>query len=164
MMHELVRESRCGGRAGGTRGRRQRRARAARLAAVLLLALAAGCGRRAGPPAVVMGTPCATCGMSVSDRHFACVRQVDGRWRTYDSIECLIRDAASTPGGIAYLSDYDTATLHPADSLWIVQGEFSSPMGGGLASFLHRGAADTVASRTSGRVARFTAIGRERAP
>lgn len=150
MRHGLVFASQ---RAGGRHG--AGRAGVAMLTLIALLVLAPGCARRSGLPAILTGTPCAACGMGVSNKHFACERQVDGSWRVYDSIECLVKDAAATPGGIVYLADYDTAELHPADSLWIVRGDFSTPMGGGLAAFLHRGTADTVAVQTNGRVGRF---------
>lgn len=126
-----------------------------RAACMLLVALAAGCAGRSGPPEIIGGTPCSSCGMGVSDRHFACERRVAGGWRVYDSVECLLRDAGGSPGGGVYLADYDTQALHAADSLWVVRGEFSTPMGGGLAAFLRRGAADTVAAETRGRVGRL---------
>lgn len=137
---------------------------AAALALAALLALAPGCGPRPGPPAILTGTSCWTCGMGVRDKHFASERRVEKRWRVYDSIECLIKDAAAAPGGTPYLPDYDTAKLYPADSLWIVRGDFSSPMGGGLAAFRERGAADTVAVHTNGRVMRFAEVVTGRAP
>ena len=126
---------------------------------------AAGCARPAGPPAISLGTPCAGCGMEVQDLRFACERQVNRGWRVYDSIECLVRDAAApAPGArtarptIAYLADYDHRTLHAAESLWVVRGEFASPMGGGFAAFLDLAAADSIAATTRGRVDRLSAF------
>ena len=124
-------------------------------ACIALIAFAAGCGGRTGPPEIVGGTPCATCGMGVSDRHFACERMAGGTWRVYDSIECLLKDGGPSAGDSIYLADYDTQALHAADSLWIVRGNFSTPMGGGLAAFLARSAAHTVAAETGGRVGRL---------
>jgi hypothetical protein len=115
---------------------------------------AAGCSRPADAPAIAWGTPCAACGMSIEDRRFACEREAGRRWRAYDSIECLLRDGAGA-GGLAYLADHDRSTLHAADSLWVVKGEFLSPMGGGYAAFLERGAAEEIAARTRGRVGRL---------
>jgi len=128
------------------------RAWARRVAGVALLALAAGCSAPSGPPAIRLGSPCAGCGMTIEDLRFACERRAGSQWRAYDSIECLLRD-----GGVAaaFLADYDTRTLHAADSLWVVEGSFPSPMGGGLAAFAARAAADTIAARTAGRVARL---------
>ena len=137
-----------------TRGRRTL------LAAVMFAStcLAGSCSRPAGPPAIARGTPCAACGMEVQDLRFACERQVGAGWRAYDAIECLLRDGAAAAGGPAYLSDYDRQVLHPADSLWVVRGEFASPMGGGFAAFLDRAAADSIAAATRGRVDRLAAF------
>jgi len=132
------------------------------LRALALLALlapaAAGCAASARPSRVALGSPCAFCGMGIEDRRFACQRASRGRWRPYDSIECLMRDAARAPGGAIYLADYDQAALHAAESLWVVRGEFPSPMGGGLAAFLDRAAAERVAAATRGRVDRLAAF------
>jgi hypothetical protein len=119
----------------------------------------AGCTGSGGPPPIAPGTPCAACGMEVQDLRFACERRAGRGWRVYDAIECLTRDAgnAATPGGTgnAWLADYDSRTLHAADSLWVVRGAFASPMGGGFAAFRHRAAADSVAAMTNGRVDRL---------
>jgi nitrous oxide reductase accessory protein NosL len=127
------------------------RVRSLFLSALLALA-AAGCARRAGPPPISPDAVCAACGMQTSDLRFACEREVDGHWRAYDSIECMARDPVAGP---AFLADYDTRTLHPADSLWVVKGSFPSPMGGGYAAFRSRAVADRIAAATSGFVGRF---------
>jgi hypothetical protein len=138
--------------------RRYRRTRP--LIAALLLG--AGCAGSGGPPPIATGTPCAASGMEVQDLRFACERRAGGAWRVYDAIECRVRDtgnAATPPGtGDAWLADYDMRTLHVADSLWVVRGAFASPMGGGLAAFRDRAAADSVAAMTSGRVDRLAAF------
>ncbi len=127
----------------------------------------AGCAGSGGPPPIALGTPCAACGMEVQDLRFACERAAGRTWRAYDAIECLLRDAAAASGaagggvpGItaAWLADYDSRTLHAADSLWVVRGEFASPMGGGFAAFLDLAAADSVAAATRGRVDRLASF------
>ena len=128
--------------------------RADALARALVLAAAlaavAGCARtEAPPPPIVAGTPCAHCGMDAGNLRFACEQRVAGQWRVYDSIECLAAD--SSAGDRVALADYDTRALHDADSLAIVHGAFSSPMGGGYAAFLDRAAADSLASARQGR-------------
>ena len=128
-------------------------------AALLLALLAFGCSG-SDRPRVAFGAPCAGCSMNISDARFACVRGVRGHWRSYDSIECLLRDLAGTAGA-AWLADYDTRALHPADSIWVVKGEFPSPMGGGYAAFASRAAADEIAARAHGSVARLEAWGSE---
>ncbi len=136
-----------------------RRRRAWALIAAFLLG--AGCGGSSGPPAIAIGTRCATCGMEARDLHFACERRSAGAWRVYDAIECLMRDAddaaTATPSGTGetWLADYDTRSLHAADSVWVVRGAFASPMGGGLAAFLNRATADSTAAVTNGRVDRL---------
>ena len=129
---------------------------ARRIAALALCA--SGCAHPAGPPAIAMGTPCASCGMEVRDARFACERRAAGGWRVYDSIECLLRDTGAGPADAAFLPDYDHPALHAADSLWVVRGEFASPMGGGFAAFLDLAAADSVAAATHGRVDRWSAF------
>lgn len=117
----------------------------------LLLLLAAGCSGAAGPRPIEIGAPCASCGMEVRDLGFASEIVRAGAYRFYDSIECLLRDRPSSRDAV-YLPDYDSRALHAADSLWIVKGRFPSPMGGGLAAFVSRAAAEDVALRTEGRV------------
>ena len=123
---------------------------------LLALVLApTGCGRQAGPPPIARGVPCANCGMTVNDLHFACERRVGRDWRVYDAIECLLDDARGQAAAPAWLADYDARTLHATDSLWVVHGSFPSPMGGGYAAFLDRTAADAVAAKTGGSVRRY---------
>jgi nitrous oxide reductase accessory protein NosL len=127
-----------------------------RAAAAAWLLLLAGCAAPAGPRPIAHGTPCARCGMEVRDLRFACERAEGRDWRVYDAIECLLADPPTPASGRAYLSDYDRQTLHAAESLWVVQGEFASPMGGGLAAFMSLAAADSIAAVTRGRVNRLT--------
>lgn len=113
-----------------------------------------GCARPAtGPRPIVAGTPCRACGMRIEDLRFACEDERNGAFRFYDSIECLLR--AESPFDRAWLADYDSRTLHSADSIWVVQGDLPSPMGGGYAGFLDRAAADEIATSRRGRVARL---------
>jgi nitrous oxide reductase accessory protein NosL len=127
----------------------------AALAAALALG---GCAAPAGPPAIKLGRECDACGMKVQDLRFASERQVGRAWKVYDAIECLIGDTRTTPGGAVYLPDYDGRTLHPADSMWVLKGDFPSPMGGGFAAFLDSAAANRVAAETHGRVDRLEAF------
>lgn len=127
-------------------------------AVVLAVAVAAlaGCGAgRSGPPRIALGTPCAACGMRIQDLRFACERPVADGWRVYDSIECLVGDTHGVAPTDAYLADYDSQTLHAVGSVWVVQGSFPSPMGGGYAAFVSREAADGIAAQSQGRVGRL---------
>jgi nitrous oxide reductase accessory protein NosL len=126
-------------------------------ALALLLALA-GCDGAEGPPRITAGMRCDACGMEIADLRFATARRVERGWRRFDSIECLVRDRGTGPGGAAWLTDYDGIVLHPEDSVWVVRGSFPSPMGGGLAAFRSRSTADSVATLTSGRVDRLAIL------
>lgn len=125
------------------------------LVTLLVLALSlAGCASpRSGPHPIAPGTPCAACGMRIEDLRYACEEEWDGALRVYDSIECLLR--ADPAPERAWLADYDTRTLHAADSMWVVRGEIPSPMGGGYAAFLDRAAALEIATLKTGQVARL---------
>lgn len=127
--------------------------------AILVAFAAAGCGRSTDRLRVELGTPCAACGMPINDARFACLRGSRGAYRSYDAIECLRRGGSAAPGEAIYLADYDTASLHAADSIWVVRGDFPSPMGAGLAGFLDRAIADQVAAETRGRVGRLEESG-----
>jgi len=127
-----------------------------RLFAPLLLLAFAGCAAPAYPPAIREGSVCAACGMTIQNARFACEQRAQGSWRAYDSIECLLREAASTHE--AFLADYDAQTLHAADSMWVVHGKIDSPMGGGFAAFLTRDQAEEVAAATEGEIRTLDAL------
>jgi nitrous oxide reductase accessory protein NosL len=118
----------------------------------ITLALA-GCAKRSGPPPIAVGTPCADCGMSIEDLRYACETERGDTVRAYDSIECLLREPPLPAR--AWLTDYDSRTLHAADSVWVVKAEIPSPMGGGYAAFMGRGAADEIAASRNGQVGRL---------
>ena len=148
-----------------------------RAAAIVALALAAGlagcASPRGGPRPIAAGTPCAACGMRIEDLRYACEEEWEGALRVYDSIECLLRadavvahpeERSQDPAmERAWLADYDTRTLHAADSMWVVRGEIPSPMGGGYAAFLDRAAAEEIASLKTGQVARLAEFAAGRA-
>ena len=133
-----------------------------RAAAALLAALAialAGCAAGGdGPPAIARGASCARCGMGIADLKFATTRRVAEKWRAYDSIECLLADRSAAAGGSAWLTDYETKTLLPEAEAWVLHGDFPSPMGGGLAAFADRAAAESLAVATHGTVSRLAAV------
>ena len=119
-----------------------------------LTAVLVGCAGSGGPRPIAAGMTCARCGMSIEDLRFACERERDGDYRVYDSIECLLGDGVSSAR--AWLADYDTRTLHAAESTWVVRGDLPSPMGGGFVAFLDRAAADDIAAVRHGQVARLS--------
>ena len=127
-----------------------------RSAALLAAALVAGCAASHGPRPIPAGTDCAACGMAIHDLHYACEDEQGGRFRYYDSIECLLR--ARPTGARAWLADYDSRALHAADSMWVVRADIASPMGGGFAAFVRRSAAEEIARARNGRVDRLAAF------
>jgi hypothetical protein len=101
--------------------------------------------------------------MSIRDTHFACVRGSRGHYLQFDSIECLLRNGPARTGELIFLPDYDRAQLCLADTVWVVQGSFPTPMGGGFAAFATEASARDVGARTKGRVGRLHEfIGRTR--
>jgi len=143
-------------------GRRSTSAFAAFAAALAVVAVAlvlAGCaGRGDGPPPIVKGSSCARCGMAIEDLKFATTREVGAKWRAYDSIECLVADRAGQEGGPAWLTDYESKRLLPESAAWVLHGDFPSPMGGGLAAFADRAAAESLAVATHGAVTRLAEL------
>ena len=127
---------------------------------VLVMAVLTGCSRVPGPPRVELGKPCATCGMAVHEIRFAGVLRGERGDRQYDSIECLVKDTEAR-GVQAYLADYDRGALHAAESVWVVKGDFPTPMGGGLAAFASLTSAREVADQTHGQVLRLTDLSKE---
>lgn len=131
------------------------RRRALACAALAAAAVLISCAGARGPRPIRPGEACATCGMSIQDLRFACERTDAPGVRTYDSIECLLRDPTAAASARTWLTDYDTRALHASDSLWVVEGALPSPMGGGLAAFLSPRAARAVARHARGRVSRL---------
>jgi len=127
------------------------------LTLLAVLVLGAGCRSGAGgPPPITTDMSCTHCGMNTQDLRVACeARDASGSWRAYDSIECLIAHGDARDPLAAYLADCDTRGLHRADSLWVVHGDFATPMGGGYAAFLSREDATALAADTRGSVARL---------
>lgn len=114
----------------------------------------AACGPESdGRRPIPAGAACAVCGMEIRDRRYACEDERHATYRFYDSIECLLQ--AEPPAARVWLADYDTESLHAADSVWVVRAALPSPMGGGYASFSSRAAAGEVAELRQGRVGRL---------
>src|SRR5262245_30265993 len=124
-------------------------------ALALLAVLGAGCAKKIGPPPIADDAVCARCEMDAGNRRFACERREKDKWLVYDSIECLRGDDPTAAAMTVWLADYDKKTLHRADSMWVVSGALTTPMGGGLAAFLDRASADTVANAAHGAMMRW---------
>jgi hypothetical protein len=124
--------------------------------AMLLIVSVSGCRSNAQGPSIQMGKAvCETCGMTINDARFAALVQEGETLRTYDSIECLLKDrralGKTTAQGV-WMMDFDTQTLHPASAVTIVKGDFRSPMGGGYAAFADQARARTEAESHNGRL------------
>lgn len=124
------------------------------VAALAAVSVLAGCGPRDDRPVPIPeGALCARCGMEIHDRRLACEVVSSGKARFFDSIECLRDDPASQgPRAHPYLTDYDDGSLRSLSEVFIVHGNFPTPMGGGLAAFRDSLAAQRVARETQGQV------------
>ena len=131
------------------------RQRAAALTLLTVVLALAACSSEVAPPLIRTGSPCAWCGMPVEDLHFACERSSDGAWKVYDAIGCLMHEAARASARTAYLPDHERYHLHRADSMWVVHGEFPTPMPGAFAAFFDRAEADTFAAAHHGVVGSY---------
>ena len=134
--------------------------RAAALALLTVVLALAGCSSEVAPPLIRTGTPCAYCRMPVEDLHFACERALDGTWKVYDAISCMMHDAPDAAARSVYLPDHERYRLHPADSMWVVHGEFQTPMPGGYAAFFERAEADSFAAAHRGVVGTYEEFAR----
>ena len=125
---------------------------------VLALAVAS-CGARAdGPPEIVVDrTPCAHCGMLVSEPAFAAAYRRDGSdARIFDDIRCLLNDI----NGEANRERLRFSFHDAASGAWIASGEevfvrsarFRTPMSGGIVAYRDRLAAERAASDNEGLV------------
>jgi copper chaperone NosL len=111
----------------------------------------ASCGSAAsGPPSIVLDeTPCAHCGMLVSDLAFAAAYRIeDGDARVFDEIGCLLRELPSS-GARVFVHDYQTSEWLDGDAAFFVRSEsIQTPMGGGIVAFSSREAAEKYEGET----------------
>ncbi len=99
------------------------------------------CGStKSGPPSIVLDeTPCAHCGMLVSDLAYAAAyRTEDGDDRVFDEIGCLLRELPSS-GARVFVHDYETSEWLDGEAAFYVRSELiQTPMGGGIVAFSSR--------------------------
>ena len=134
--------------------------RAATLVAMTLVASLA-CGANAdGPPAIeVDRTPCAHCGMLVSEPVFAAAYKAPGaEARIFDDIACLVKSAKrGGDAGALRFWFHDAATGHwiqAADASFVRSDRLRTPMSGGLLAFRELSAAQRGAIEHHGHVIR----------
>lgn len=132
-----------------------------RTAIVGLATLAAGtaCGVKAdGPPHIeVDRTPCAHCGMLVSEPTFAAACRRDGfDARIFDDIGCLLNATAAegNPERVRFwFHDAETARwIDRTEAVFVRSARLRTPMGGGLVAFAGMAAARRGAHRHDGHV------------
>ena len=114
--------------------------------------------RRSASP---IGEPCAACGMAIQDPHFACERGGHGRYRQYDSIECLLRDGPARAGEAIYLLGLRRAALRPPIRCGWCRAR-SRRRWAAASPRSRAAAARDVGARTRGRVGRLSPVPRER--
>lgn len=128
-------------------------------AAALAAALGAACGATAeGPPHLeVDRTPCAHCGMLISEPIYAAAyRTPRSEPRVFDDIGCLLKAAAEEPRADAlrfWFHDAATAVwIDGTDAVFVSSTNLRTPMGGGLVAYRDPAAAREAAAHQQGRV------------
>jgi copper chaperone NosL len=135
----------------------------ARLAAMLSLMLSTAVACRAGndgPPRIeVDRTPCAHCGMLVSEPVFAAAyRAPQGDARVFDDIACLLEAVSGEKdrSGLR-LWFHDAATAQWIDggtAVFVESAGLKTPMGGGFVAYKDEATAAKTAADRQGRVIR----------
>ena len=125
---------------------------------VLALAVAS-CGAGAdGPPEIVVDrTPCAHCGMLVSEPAFAAAYRRDGAdARIFDDIRCLLNDLKdeANPKGLRFWF-HDAASgvwITSEEAVIVKSARFRTPMSGNMVAYAGRSAGERAASENDGVV------------
>lgn len=128
-------------------------------AAAAAAALGTACGVRAdGPPDIAVDrTPCAHCGMLISEPIYAAAyRTARSESRVFDDIGCLLKAAAQEPRADAlrfWFHDAATAVwIDGTDAVFVSSSALRTPMGGGLVAFRDPAVAREAAERQQGSV------------
>jgi nitrous oxide reductase accessory protein NosL len=126
------------------------------MAAVAAMSVA-GCGATAeGPPEILVDrTPCAHCGMFISEPVYAAAYRAPGsESRVFDDIGCLLASARkeTAPAALTFwFHDAGTADwIDGRDAVLVRAATIRTPMGGGLIAFRDRTAAADAAARHQG--------------
>ena len=124
-----------------------------------MAAFGAACGAAAdGPPHIeVDRTPCAHCGMLISEPLYAAAyRTPRSESRLFDDIGCLLKAAAQEPRADAlrfWFHDAATAVwIDGTDAVFVSSTTLRTPMGGGIVAFGDAAAAREAAARQQGSV------------
>ena len=129
---------------------------------ICLLLIATGCGNRLPWPAEIdTSDMCAQCKMAISEKRYA-AEMTDGEGNVikFDNIDCMVRYAAANglrANAVAwFVMDSDGREWLDARQAFLVKSaSIPGPMGSGVLAIRDSAAAETMASRFSGRVLRF---------
>lgn len=128
--------------------------RRAAIVGVLTLAAGAACGVKAdGPPDIVVDrTPCAHCGMLVSEPAFAAAYLREGSdARIFDDIGCLLNaiSGEANPERLRFWF-HDAATavwIDRTEAVFVRSARLRTPMSGGIVAYRGRAAAERGAAQ-----------------
>lgn len=131
--------------------------RRAAIVGVLTLAAGAACGVKAdGPPDIVVDrTPCAHCGMLVSEPAFAAAYRREGSdARIFDDIGCLLNaiSGEANPERLRFWF-HDAATavwIDRTEAVFVRSARLRTPMSGGIVAYRGRAAAERGAAQNEG--------------
>lgn len=124
---------------------------------MLLSVQAVACGVKAdGPPGIVVDrTPCAHCGMLVSEPAFAAAYRRDGSdARIFDDVGCLLNaiSGEANPERVRFWF-HDAATavwIDRTEAVFVRSARLRTPMSGGIVAYRGRAAAERGASQHEG--------------
>lgn len=133
--------------------------RRAAIVGFLTLAAGAACGIKAdGPPDFeVDRTPCAHCGMFISEPTYAAAYRRDGSdARIFDDIQCLLNAmrGEANPERLRFWF-HDTATavwIDRTEAVFVRSARFRTPMAGGLVAYRGLDAARRGAAEHQGQI------------
>jgi len=121
-----------------------------------VLTLVACAAKADGPPQIVVDrTPCAHCGMLVSEPAFAAAYRREGAdARIFDDIRCLLNDMKdeANPRGLRFWF-HDAASgawIASEEAVFVKSARFRTPMSGGIVAYRGRSAGERAASENDG--------------
>ena len=128
---------------------------------IVTLSFSAACGvQEDGPPRIeVDRTPCAHCGMLISEPRFAAAYRAAGsEARVFDDIACLLEGVSRERdrGAVRFwFHDVDTSGwIDGAGAVFVKSSRLRTPMAGGLVAYGDAAAAEKGAAGHQGRVIR----------
>ena len=126
--------------------------------AATVMGIAAACAATAdGPPEIVIDrTPCAHCGMLISEPVFAAAYRVDGSpSRAFDDIGCMLTEARREPRAAIRFWFHDAESgewIDGTTAVFVQSAALQTPMGGGLLAYRSADGAKRGAAAHQGAV------------